>query len=201
MPYGASCSGILLHCLMEPHAMTTFMHFPREPRALETFMHFSVEPHALENLRHYSMEPHALATFILVLWSFMYWQPPSCRSWSLDIGKIVQPFTSHTLYWLTPPPPHTHTFFGSDTHTYGSKQHTFGQSNTFTTHKWLLCHFSTLSSLHHFFYDSNNTLLISQLFYISSNLLSFSSIQSTFSFLLSHKSFQNNFLSFHKELL
>lgn len=121
----------LIHCPVEPHALAnSFFFWPVEPHALETLMHFPVEPHALAN--HFILfcfvEPYALATHALpyrascsknshalpcgascsgkpsyiALWSFMLWKPPSCRSWSLDLGKNLHFWIDHTIYWLMP---------------------------------------------------------------------------------------------------
>lgn len=129
-------------------------------------------------------------TSCIILWSLMLWkssyhclmephalETPLCRSWSLDLGKILQFCIGHTIYWLT-----LHTLFDSDTPIIWSQTtHNLGLNHTFT-------YTTTLFQYKKLFFNSNNNL-------------SFSSIQSTFSFLLSCKLFSNIFFYFHKRTI
>lgn len=99
------------------------------------------QPHALPCGALCSCNPHTLPC------GAQYFSDPlSCRSWSLDICKILQLCIDHTIYWLTL---HTLWFI----HTYP-----MGSNNTILVQAILSPH-------------PSNTLLILQLFYTSSNLL------------------------------
>lgn len=112
---------------------------------------------------HYPVEIHALATLFLVGLDLS------------DLGKILHLCAGHTFYCLNT------SLFGSDTPTYGFKQHNPGSNNTFITSKQHFPHFKTLSQFKQFLLYSKS--INSLFFFYHTNL------------------FQNNFLSFHKRTI
>lgn len=191
LPYGAWCSANIIHCLVEPHDLAkpfSFI-FPRgascsgKHHAFLCGASWSGKFLALpcgalwsSNLMHFPMEFHTLETFILFPCGTSCSSKPLCRSWSLDLVKILPLCISHTIYWST-----LHIIW-------------FRYTYHMVLNNTLLV--QTIFSPH-----PSNIFLIFQVFYTSKNFLSFFFNSNNSFFFFYHTNISRTTLLFRKELL